>query len=342
MLVRFNGKHMKPICALVFSLVALVYPQEPQACSCASPSLESTYSQAPILMLIEAGEGETVPATDSQPIGPIHRWTFRVLELFKGEPTFSKLSSRGGATSCGAVLVAGEQYLVIPQADGYVTSCGAWHLDGRGYTETRIAALRAALLRSETNIPEPMYFNGGDEGCNLFHGIANGGGSLQFVFRSRTADEVPQSQWIFDYPDSEDGHEIFTRAREIEGVHPSHTPGYLALWVSFPSGNLVKEGSGRVVVGESSWPTHRAPMPGPYGRPMEVVIEADTREALRALEANPGVSIHWSWHGLAERNRAEYPNYPEASSSTPLLYLGDGLERFRACVDRGAARTENP
>ncbi|NNL95389.1 MAG: hypothetical protein HKO64_07165 [Xanthomonadales bacterium] len=295
--------------------------------------MDQLYSDSQILMLIVAGEVEMAQGHDADPRGPKKQWTFQLLELFKGTPGFKKLWSRGHEATCGVSLNKGEQYLVSSQPDGKISQCSSARMDKFGFTTARVNALRSALADPDRVISEPVLFLEYDGGCRLFHQLANGGARLNFVFRTKKPERIYNHQYQFDYPDSEDGYRIFTTAKKVDGFHVSTQPGYLALQVTFPRGKLVKKGTGHVSVGKLQWATHRTLMEAAYSNPYEVVEDVHTREILRTMETHREIAINWSYQGLANWDRFNYPGYPEATSNTPSIYFGSALDQFKACIN---------
>ena len=318
------------VCMLVLGLLV---PHAATACSCADRPITERYTDSKFLLLVIAGP--TIKERDNEG-DEIRTWSFKMVEHYKGKPSFEKLWSKGGGASCGAHLAENVHYLISPGDDGRIGLCGTWRIGNDPNTNADIDLLNAYKAGELPELVEPWSFSETAETCYLSHQFTSGGGYLQFFYRFKKPEHHDTRQYQYPIPYTAPGGREIRAAVEDQGVHPSSTPGFMNLRVRYRAGRHVEENSGRVVIGDKEWRTRRTLMEAPWAFPYEVVDEEEAREILAVLAGASSVSAKWTLWELPSYREKWYPDYPDAEATTTYLYYGDKIKRFEECVSRGA------
>lgn len=332
---RSNMRGIEPYLALLILCVVLPIPHSTNACSCADVPITERFADAQVLLLVKAGP--TSRETDEEG-REIRKWPFEVIELYKGEPRFELLWSSGGGASCGAHLGEGQHYLISTGDDGRVGLCSMSRIGGDPAEDAEIDVLNAHKHGALPELTEPWSFSEFTETCSVNHQFSSGGGYLQFFYRFKVPEHQDNRQYRFPIPFTAPGGREVRHPVEDRGPHPSSHPGFLNLRVRFGSGRHVEEGSAKLVVDDRQWQTRRTLMEAPWAFPYEVIDEKETREILTALVDASSVSVTWALWELPSYQQKWYPDYPNASTHTSVLYFGDAISNFQECVERGVVQ----
>lgn len=227
---------------------------------------------------------------------PYRTWPYELIDTYKGQLAADWLWTWASELSCDTHLASGAYYLVSTNDDGYVDFCDARQLPEDPASDGEIKVLKAFRAGVIPVLPQPWTFAEGNRSCRISHRFPYGRGELRFYFG----------------------------------------PALMSLLVNYPLAEYLVEGTGRVVIGEREWPTRRNLMEAPWTSGYEVVDEKDTLEILSELEDASSIAIAWEMHQLPEYMVKMWPGYPAGTAETSYLFLGDAVERFRACLARGA------
>jgi hypothetical protein len=314
---------------LATGLLIIGFTSGPDVWACTCPeTLTGPYADARILMLVRIGRGDGEQRDEED---PSRLWTFEILEVYRGVPAMATLQSEYGM--CGAPLVPGVTFLIATDDSGRTELCRTMRVDGSPDANAVIGVLRAHKSGLIPELTEPWYFLEKRDVCRLTHRLTIGGGALEFFYRFRSPEQVETTQYAYYVTPG-----TFLTPVEGQGAHPSTSPGFMNLRVSFAAEELwVAEHSGRVVVGPREWPSTRTLMEDAV-QPYEVIDEKGAREILAALVDASSVSLEWRLSDVPLFGRRDYPDFPDASSRTDILYFGSALKDFEACVRRGVLK----
>ncbi len=317
--------------------ISLSIPGGAFACSCGDMPIPERFREAKILFLVRAGP--TTRDVDKEG-NETRRWTYEVIELYKGEPNFETLWSSGGGASCGAHLAESQHYLISTGDDGEVSLCSMSRIGDDPNSDAEIDVLNAYKYGEISQLTEPWIFSETPDICSVGHQFSSGGGYLEFFYRFREPEHLDTRQYEFPIPFTAPGGREPKPPIEDRGPHPSTELGYFELRIRFGSGRHVEEGTARLVIGEREWSTRRTLMEAPWAFPYEVIDEEGAREVLAALGDASSLSVKWKLWELPGYRQKWYPDYPIASMQTSQLYLGDAISSFHECVDRGVIQNK--
>jgi hypothetical protein len=172
---------------IVVTLAATLIAGNAVACSCAPLTLEARYRMSPHVFTAVTLAKYTEPGDRSAS----ERTTFRVTDIFKGNPVFTALASNP-FDQCGIHLETGRKYLIFAPDSGHVSLCSG--VQSADDAEAKIAALEAFATGRHADLAEPWEFMAADQGCSLSTQFAVGRdfglGSLTFG-SSREAPRPP-------------------------------------------------------------------------------------------------------------------------------------------------------
>ena len=323
---------IRPFLMLLALCVALPTPRAGFACSCADVPITDRFENSQILLLVKAGS--TIRDMDNEG-QEIRKWPFDIVELYKGQPTFEFLWSRGSGALCGANLGEGQHYLISTVDDGRIELCSVLRIGSDPTDDDQINVLNAHKYGGIPKLTEPWTFSKSAETCSVNHQFTSGGGYLQFFYRFKESKRIDTQQYHFPTPRSGPGGRVARQPVVDRGPHPSSNPGFLNLRIMFGSGRYVEEGSATLNVDGKQWQTRRTLMEAPWAFPYEVIDANETREVLGILPKASSISVTWTLTGLREHQRRHFPEYPQAVATTSSLFLGDAISNFLDCVDGG-------
>ena len=306
---------MRTVFVALFVLLGASLPEPAAACSCEARTVADIHDKAQVLALVRVGSMVPLVEADGK---PYRTWPYELINTFKGQLRADWLWTWVSETSCDTHLTAGAYYLVSTNEDGYVEFCDARRLPEDPAADGEIKVLKAFTAGVIPVLTQPWTFTAGKKACRMSHRFAFGRGDLLFYFE----------------PDAPERHAI-RPPDEVRGMQASYEPGSMNLFVSYPFGESLVEGTGRVIIGEREWPTRRTLIDASWASGNEVLEERDAMEILSELEDASSISIAWEMHELPEYLAELWPEYPTGTAETSYLFLGDSVERFRACLARG-------
>ncbi|MEL7536900.1 MAG: hypothetical protein AAFM91_07480 [Pseudomonadota bacterium] len=205
------------------------------------------------------------------------------------------------------------------------------------YQHPIVAALMDYTTGQTDGLREPWFFGKDDSACYLKHEFPRGG-FVQFLFRFAKPAFFDQPQW----KDSQRLSIVAAREQGLENS-PAFLPGYLRLRVDFAPTQDVAENTGRVVLGDKVWATRRAKLEPPHPGRSDIIEGDQAREILFVLQDAESIVLSWRFHNFSDRSQTRFPQFPAASSESPVDRPNRPLQKFIDCVsDYGKTASANP
>ena len=303
---------VRSLIVLIISLVGASLPIPAVACSCEARTIADIHDKAQVLVLVRVGAEVPLVEADGK---PYRTWPYELIERYKGDLTADWLWTRVRRSSCDMRLAPGAYYLVSTNGDGYVDFCDVRRLPEDPAADGEIKVLNAFRAGTIPALTQPWTFVKSDRSCRISHRFPSGHGELRFYFGA-------------DGPE----HNGTERLDQDRAMQASRGPVSLRLFVRYPFGEYFADGTGRIVIGKREWHTRRIPTETTRASGYEVVGGEDALEILSELEDASSVAITWEMRELPRHLAEQWPEYPVGNAETSRPFVGDSVERFRACL----------